>query len=319
MKKHTKIIALLTALVLLLAAGGMQAAAAEDAGQTVNILLLACEGGYPISPLIVSLDFTQKTIKVVNFYFQTQIDAVTKKGESLSMPMNFLLYCDTAEIVKAYENTFGIPIDRYVIFTYAYGNFEPAIQGFDMLTPVTVDIPEELLGTEQYTTINGNMKPLAGVLNREYTLITQAGPNALDAVGIVSYIGAIPDWVWDSGDRYTMMMEDYKYWDAKYQALIEGLRPNIAALDHDAILAFWQHMVADQTTNITEDDITLWSQTLYNFPEDAPYLTIPGFEGVTIQDFDANALVGISGYDVKMFVYDNDAISAMIQAFIGGE
>ncbi|MBN1776770.1 MAG: hypothetical protein JW811_01490 [Clostridiales bacterium] len=318
MKKHTKIIALLTALVLLLAAGGVSAAA-EGAGQTVNILLLACESGYPISPLIVSLDFEQKTVKVVNFYYQTQINAVTKKGESLSMPMNFLLYCDTEEIVKAYENTFGIPIDRYVIFSYTYGNFQPAIQGFDMLTPVIVDIPEELLGNEQYTTINGNMKPLAGVLNREYTLITQAGPNALDAVGIVSYIGAIPDWVWSSGDRFTMMMEDYKYWDAKYRALIEGLRPNIAAFDHDAALAFWQRMVADQATDITGDDIALWSQTLCNFPEDAPYLTIPGFEGVTMQDFDANALTGVYGYDAKMFAYDGDAISAIIRAFIAGE
>ncbi|MFH1879299.1 MAG: hypothetical protein ABIK64_00735 [Bacillota bacterium] len=323
MRKQMKIVTLIMALIVMLTAFGIPTAAAESQTQILNILFLVCEGTgkafTPMMPMIVTLDFEKTSIRVISFYYQTQIDAVTKKGKALSMPMNFLSYCDLPEIVKAYENTFGIPIDRYLVYQYRYGSYEPVVGVFDMLGSVTLDVSGEVLGDEEYTTINGNMKALSKSMKREYTPVTQAGPQALDSLGLIAYYSAIPDRVWASGDRFTMMMEDYKFWDAKNRAVIEALKPIISLMSTGVSHAFLQLITGNQITDITADDIAAWAVIPFNFPDEAPYFTAPGFEGVEMRDFDAGALTGVGGYDAKMLSYDNAAMIAHIREFIYGQ
>lgn len=321
MRKILKTTTMITVFVLLLAACGAPAALAGDAGQTMNVLLLVCEGSggsyYVIQPMILTFDFSENSVRVINFYYQTQVYAVTKKGESLSMPINFFAYCDTAEIVKAFENTYGIPIDRYVI--YQYGNYKTPGAAFELLCPLTLDIPEEWMGDEEYTTFNGTMKAVSKIMHMDYTKVTQPGPQEIGPVGLVSYYATIPDRIWASGDRFTMMMEDYRYWDAKNLAVLEALRPKIAQMDQDAVLAIWSLMTEGQDTNLTGEDIAAWSQIPFRFPDEAFYFTVPGFEGVEMADFDAGALTGVRGYDAKMLVYDNAAMAQKIRDFIYGQ
>ncbi|MFH1879295.1 MAG: hypothetical protein ABIK64_00715 [Bacillota bacterium] len=320
MKKFQKSVTAVAVLIVLLAACGAQAAAAEAETPTVNILLLASEDTgdsfFPIMPMIVSLDLQNRSVKVINFYFQTQIFATAETGEALSVPMSLLPHCEIPEIVKAYENTYGIPIDRYLIYLYEYGSYEPIADVYDLLFPITLDIPEEFLGSAKYTTINGNMKALSKSMKREYTPIEEAGPHALGSVGFLAYYGAIPDRVWESGDRFTMAMEDYKLWDMKNRAVIEGLRPMIALMDGDTVLSFLKLFIKDQTTDITEEDIARWSLAGLNLAVDSPYLTVPGFEGVEMQTGDAGSLKGISEYQLQMLKYDNEAIAQAIHTFL---
>jgi hypothetical protein len=321
MRKILKTTAMITLFVLLLAACGAQAAPAGDAGQTMNLLLLVCEGSgnsyYVIQPMILTFDFLKNSIRVVNFYYQTQIFSVTRKGEALSMPINFFAYCDTAEIVKAFENTYGITVDRYVI--YKYGDYKMPGEAFELLCPLVLDIPEELMGDEEYTTFNGTMKAVSRIMHMDYTKVTQPGPQEIGPVGLVSYYATYPDRIWASGDRFTMMMEDYKYWDAKNLAVLEALKKKIAQMDQESVLTIWSLMTEGQDTNVTGEDIAAWSQIPFRLPDEAFYCTAPGFTGVEMADFDAGALTGVRGYDAKMLVYDNDAMAQKIRDFIYGQ
>jgi len=317
MKKGIRSIALIMAMVLLLSVCGAPARASESAAQHVNVLALLCEGSYVIVPLVLTFDLEKNTVRIINFFYQTQIDAVTKKGSALSMPMTFLGYCEPGEIVKAYENTFGIPIDKYIF--YDYSNYKTVVSAFGLLCPVTLEISDEVMGDEEYSTINGTMKMFAKSLKFEYTPLTQAGIQALDALALLAYLVTIPDRIWESGDRFTMMMEDYAYWDAKERAVIEALRPVISQMDPDAVLAFAQQALEDQETDITQKDLAAMFSAVFTFPQEEPYFTVPGFEGVEMEDFDANALTGVYGYDSKMLVYDNEAMARRIRAFIYGE
>ncbi|MBN1776767.1 MAG: hypothetical protein JW811_01470 [Clostridiales bacterium] len=322
MKKSLKMLSAVTALILLLMACGVPAAA-ESAGDVVNLLILASEdmgnSYFPIMPMILSLNLKTLDARLINFYFQTQIFAVAKNGEEISVPMSLLPNCEVSEIVKAYENTFGIPIDRYLIYVYQYGSYSPIVDVFDMMFPITLDIPEEILGTAQYTTINGNMKSIANTLKRQYSPIEQAGPHELDAVGYLAYYCAIPDYVWGSGDRLSNTLEDYKYWDMKNEAVIEAFRPIIGLMSPDTVAMLIRMLVSGQLTDITEDDIVLWSTAGLNFAADSPYLTVPGFEGVELQGGNIGSLKGISAYQNMMLTYDNEAVKQQIQAFLYGE
>jgi hypothetical protein len=327
MRKLNKSIAIIMALIVLFAVPGAQAAQAGNESQTVNVLVLASENlgktFFPIMPMIISLNLTDHSVKVINFYFRTQIFAVTREAGELSIPMSLLPQCDLPEIVKAYENTYGIKIDRYLIYQYKYGSFEPIADVYDLLFPITLEIPEEFLGNAEYTTMNGNMKSLSKSMHREYTQIAQAGPQELGAVGFLAYYSSIPDRVWESGDPLTMAMEDYKLWDMKNRAVIEGLRPIMARMDSNTVLSFLKLFVKDQITDITEEDMAAWSAAWaaapFSFPVDSPYLTVPGFEGVEIQDGAVGALRGVDAYQCTMLAYDNDAAAQTIQRFIYGE
>ena len=64
----------------------------------------------------------------------------------MSVPINFLSYCDTDEIVKAFENTFGITIDRYLIFKREYESYGTFIDVYNLFCPMTLDVPQEVMG-----------------------------------------------------------------------------------------------------------------------------------------------------------------------------
>jgi hypothetical protein len=321
--KTIKRIAAMTAALVLLFVCGAQAAAADAAGQTVNVLVLASEtmgdSFFPIVPMIVSLDLAKGTVRVVYFYFEAQIFAETQKYGALSIPMSLLSHCEIPEIVRAYENTFGITIDRHLIYRYEYGSYEPAAEMYDLFCPITLDIPEEILGTAKYTTLNGNMKALSKSMKRDYTPVEQAGPQALDTVGFLAYFSSIPDRVWESGDRFTMAMEDYKYWDMKNRAVIEALGPVLEAADPSLVQAFLQLAIRDQITDITVEDIAAWSSAPFRFSADTSYFTVPGFEGVELKDGDAGALPGVDSYQAAMLAYDTETIAASLRAFLNGE
>lgn len=313
----------LTALAVLLAACAVPAASAETADEIGNLLMIAGEDMgntyFPLVIMVFSANFTQKTIKVISFYFETQITAVAKTGETVSIPMSLLPNCETGEIVKAFENTFGIPIDRYLIYTYTYGSYKPIIDVYDRIFPVTIDIPEEILGTAQYTTINGNMKAIAKASKRDYTPIDKAGLHDLDSVGVLAYFSSIPDRISESGDRFTKAMEDYKYWDAKHAALFNGLRPVVGLMSPDTMAMILQMLFSNQATDMTGEDIAKISAAGLNFAADSGYLTVPGFEGVELQAGDKGSLKGINAYQNMMLAYDSEAIRQQIRAFLYGE
>ena len=278
MKKTIRMFALIASVVMLFASCIAQAETKNT--QILNILFLACEGEgetyYPNAPAILTLDFSKQTIRITKFFSQAQIFAETRQLGELSMPMNFLLYCNTDKIVTAYENTFGISIEKYIIFRYQYYTYKPILEGLDILCPVKLDIPDEVLGDQQYTTTNGNMAALAQTTNREYNPITATGVQDLDAMGIVGYVGATPERIWESGDKFTMMLEDYRYRDAIIQEILEALDPVISKLDRNQVEMLWRLLLAGQETNITLDDIDAWSQISFHFPTDNDaYLTVP--------------------------------------------
>lgn len=286
-----------------------------------NILFIACEGSeesfFPIMPFILTMDYNTNSIRFTNFYLSTQIDAVTKKGDKISMPMTFLNQCDTEEIVKAYENTYGIKIDRYIIFKY---DNKKTIEILSELGPIKLFIPEEFLGDKEYTTINGNMEHYGKSLDMEPKPVDESGEQELDSLGLFSFFHTIPERVWESDDRFTNMMEDYRLWDEKNQTVIAALKPLLKLLGEDKVSGLWKLVAQGQDTNITDEDIAKWSKLLVNLPaEKTPYFTVPGFEDVEFADFDAKALTGISGYDVKMLTYDNEKMAEDLQKFINAE
>lgn len=320
--KTAKKLAAVSAAIVLLFACCAQASAAEPGGQTVNVLVLASETAgdsfFPIMPMLVSLDLAGGTVRVVFFYFQTQIFAQSERYGALSIPMSLLPQCEIPEIVGAYEQTFGVSIDRYLIYRYKYGSYAPAAAIYDLFCPITLDISEELMGSAKYTTVNGNMKALSKSMKREYAPVEQAGPQVLDTVGFLAYYAAIPDRVWESNDPFTMAMEDYKLWDQKNRAVVTALGPVLAAADPALVQTFLQLATKEQLTDITADDVAVWSSMSFRFA-DAPYFTVPGFEGVEWKEGDADALPGVDSYQARMLSYDTAALSADLYAFLYGE
>ena len=160
-----------------------------------NLLFIACDGDYPIMPFILTMDYNTGNIRFINFYLSTQINAVTKDGSEVSMPMTFLSHCETPEIVKAYENTYGITIDRYIIFKY---DTEKTIEILNKLGPIKLIIPEEFLGDEEHSSINGNMQYYGESLDMEPKPVDGAGEHELDSLGLFSFFHTIPERVWES-------------------------------------------------------------------------------------------------------------------------
>lgn len=317
-----RIILVLTALAVLLTVC-VPAALAETADDIVNILLIGGEdmgsSYFPLLPLVLSFNLTRQSVKVIYFYYETQIFGTAPSGETVSIPMSLLPNLDTGEVVKAFETTYGIPINRYLIYTYDYGKCTRTLEAFDLLAPLTIDVPGEILGTAQHTTINGNMKALAGANKRDYTAVETAGPQQLDAVGYLAYIFAIPESVWSSGDRLTVAMADYNDADTKNRVAIAALRIVIGMKDEDTIAAFMRKFTEGQETDITEDDIALWSAFSLNLDADNPYMSVPGNEGVALQAGDIGSMTGISSYQNQMLTYDNEAFKQKIHAFLYGE
>jgi hypothetical protein len=318
MKKTIRSVTIITALAVLLAACGAQAA-----GQTVNILLLDSEtedgGFYMTIPLIVSLDFANHSIRVVHIHNMTEIRAVTREKGELKIPVNALSHCEYSEIVNAFENAFGVTIDRYVNYRFVYGDFGPTLKLMGAFCPITLDIPEELTGDKKYVTVNGYMAEITSYLGTDFTPIMQAGPQELDALSLTAYFGAMPDRLWKSGDQFTMVMEEYKYNDMKYRAVIEGMKTKIAQMDQAEVLAFWHVLTDGQDTDVTAKDIAAWSAVSFNFIDDAPYLTVPGFEGVEMTASEASSLPGAGNHHSMMLSYDTAAAAQAVQAFLGGE
>ena len=143
--------------------------------------------------MVVSMNLTTQNAKVITFYYETQITAIAANGNTVSISMAMLPNCENEEIANAFTSTFGIPIDRYLIYVYEYGSYQPLLSVLDLLSPVSLEVPEELLGTAQYSTINGYMKTIASANGRTYTPIESAGIYELDAVGFLGYNNAIPD------------------------------------------------------------------------------------------------------------------------------
>ena len=226
-----KLITAVIVLALLLSVCGAQAAETETTAQHENVLLLLCDGSYVIGPLILTFDWEKGTVRIIHFCYQAQINAVTKKGEAMDMPITFLLYCEPDEIVKAFETACGIPIEKYIIFDYSA--YQSVIDAFEALGPVTLEVPSEMMGDEEYSSVNGNMRVFANAVNAVYAPLKQAGVQALDELAFLSYIATTPDRIWESGDRFTMMMADYQYQVWKMQAMIEAFRPVISRLDPD--------------------------------------------------------------------------------------
>lgn len=319
-----RLILILTALaVLTTAAPAALAEAADSANDIRNMLVIAGEdmgdGYFPLLVLVFSADFTEKTIKVINFYYTTQVNAVAKNGEAVSIPMSLLPVCDDTEIVKAFENTFGIPIERYLIYVYKSNSYEPFLDVFDQVDPITVDIPEEVLGTAQHSTVNGNMKAIAGASKREYTPIQSAGLQELNGVGILSYYTAIPARIWASGDTFTNVMEDYKYWDNKNAVLFSALRAIIGMMGPDASAAILRTLLTGQDTDMTDEQIAIISGAGLNFAPGVCYMTVPGFEGVEMVVGDTGTLKGVSTFQKQMLTYDSEAIRQQIHTFLYGD
>lgn len=323
MKKKIRSVTVITALMVLLAACGAQAASAEDAGQTVNILLMDSEtdgdGFFITIPVIVSLDFANHSIRAVHIHNMSQIAAVTREKGELSIPINALSHCEYPEIINAFKNAFGVTIDRYVNYQFVYGDFEPTLKLMGAFCPITLDIPEELTGDKKFVTINGYMQEIVGYLGTDYTPIAQAGPQVLDALSLTAYFGAAPARLWESGDQFTMVMEEYKYNDMKYRAVIGGMKVKIAQMDQAEVLAFWHVLTDGQDTDVTAEDIAAWSAVPFNFIDDEPYLTVPGFEGVEMAASEASSLPGVSNYQAKMLVYDMDEAARRVRDFLSGE
>ena len=323
MKKMIRSITIIAALAVLLSAFGIQAVAADTA-ETVNILAIGSEREgdtfYPTMPMIISLDFATGSVRIVYFHYATQIMAVTRDAGALSIPMKALSYCDYSEIVKAFENAFGIKIDRYMNFQFVYGDHENVFLFLNALCPLTLDIPAELLGDTKYTSVNWYMGELTRGLDIEYTKLTEMTTQTMDAIGLGAYICAAPDRLWKSGDQFTMMMEEYKYQDVKYRAIIEALKSNIAQMDRDAVLAIWRLLLDGQETDITAEDIAAWSEAGLNFIGDTPpLLTVPGFEGVEMVESEAKSVLGVRSYYAQMLVYDTAAAAQRVQEFLSGE
>jgi len=323
-KLWTRALILACALALLpvgCAALSPRAARAETAAartaDTETILFLICEGTgnsfYPIMPFLLTADRDTGECRFTHFYYMTRIEAVTKKGETVSMPMSFLSYCDTTEIVKAYENTFGIRIDRYLIYKYDY---QQVLDLLDTLCPVTVDVPEEFMGDAEYSTINGNMKAFARQFGREAVPLEHAGEQTLDSLGLFSYFHTIPDRVW-AGDRFDNLMEDYRLWDQKNRTMIAVFKSLAGLMGEDAVAAAFRLMTDGQDTNLTDGDIAAWSAMIANQPEGMmPYFTFPGYDGVEMQDFNAKALTGTAGYDAKMLACGDETTAEALRAFL---
>ena len=104
----------------------------------------------------------------------------------------------------------------------------------------------------------------------------------------------------------------------KNVAVIEALRPIIGLMTPDTVAMLMQMLVADQQTDITQKDIALWSAAGLNLDADAPYLTVPGFEGIDLVTGDIGSLSGISAYQNKMLSYDSEAIKQQIREFLYG-
>lgn len=312
----------LTALVILFLTIVAPAATVADSGQTVNILILVGDGTSgtfnPIAPFILSLDGSSQTARVIGFSISTRIAAVTREAGETSISMGYLSHCETGEIVKAYETTFGIPIDRYLFLAYQYGSFESLVGALDMLCPVTLDIPEILMGDTQFTTVNGNMPMFAEAMNREYTLVAGAQAQELDTVGFISYFAAAPSININTVDWIVYPMDSYRLWDMKCQAALKAFIPRISRMDQAEVLAFWTLITDGQDTDITADDIGRWSAIPYSFPADC-YLSVPGFENAKAQEFDASAFTSYNFFPQMLLAYDSEAVISQIHTFISGE
>ncbi len=323
MQKIMRTIALITALAALLAACGVQAALAAHAGQTVNILLMDSEtegdGFFIAIPVIVSLDLSKHSIRAVHIHNMSQISAVTREKGELTIPVNALSHCEYSEIVKAFENAFGVAIDRYINYQFVYGDFEPTLKLMGAFCPITLDIPEELTGDKKYVTVNGYMKEITGYLGTDFPPVTQAGPQVLDALQLTAYFGAMPERLWKSGDQFTMVMEEYKYNDWKYRSVVEAMKTNIARMDQAEVLAFWHVLTDGQDTDVTAEDIAAWSAIPFNFTDAEPYITVPGFEGVEMVKSGAASLPGVGSNQAQMLVYDTGAAARRVKDFLSGQ
>lgn len=322
MKKTCIALLAATALAMLFGGIGGQTATADDGGDIINILIIVGDetGGafHPIAPLAVSLDFGRRTVKVINFCIDTRILAVTREIGEAEISMAYLSHCDTEEIVRAYENTFGLHIDRYLLLGYQYGSFAQLVGALDMLCPVTLDIPEILLGNTPFSTVNGNMPMFAGELNREYTLLTGAQAQELDTVGLIAYFAAAPAIDIGTVDWNSYPIESYRLWDAKCRAVLEAVKPAVAQMGREDALAFWTLITQGHETNLTGEDIARWSEVAFTFP-DACYLSVPGLEDARAQEFDASAFTSFNLFAQMMLVYDDAAVALRVQAFISGE
>ena len=319
MIKINRIVTLVTALALLIMACGGPAAAE---GQTVNILVLASQIGndafFPTAAAIVSLHTSEQTVKLISFCIQTQVTAVTRDAGAMSVPINFLSYCDTDEIVKAFENTFGITIDRYLIFKREYESYGTFIDVYNLFCPVTLDIPQEVMGDGEYSPINWQLQSIADVLGVDYAPVTQTGTQELDAMKVISYIAAYPAIDWDNVDWIAGTMEDYILWDFKVRAMLAAAKPKAAQMDSDAVRTLCTLITDGQETDITADDIAAWSQIPFAFADDA-YLTVPGFESAEVRDFDASPLTEPGMFGHRIMAYDSGAITESIQNFVYGQ
>ena len=104
---------------------------------------------YPAAINIITLDSGECKVRVVNFDMGMPIYADTPQAGEGYIPMSFLWTCEPDAIVSAFETTYGIAIDRYLFLSYEYGSFEPMVSLLDILCPITLDIPQELMGDTQ--------------------------------------------------------------------------------------------------------------------------------------------------------------------------
>ena len=100
-----RIMLVLTALAVLLTVC-VPAALAETADDIVNILLIGGEdmgsSYFPLLPLVLSFNLTRQSVKVIYFYYETQIFGTAPSGETVSIPMSLLPNLDTGEVVTAF-------------------------------------------------------------------------------------------------------------------------------------------------------------------------------------------------------------------------
>ena len=273
---------------------------------------------YPTAAAIISLNSEEQTIKVVNFCMQTQITAVTRQAGEMFVPLNFLRFCDVDEIVGAFETTFGIMIDRYLIYRREYDDYKTFFDLYSLFSPMTLDIPETIIGDEAYSPINEYLGLIAGSLGVDYAPIERAGTQELDAMKAISYVSAYPAIDWENMDWIAGTMEDYAIWDSKVRAVLGAVKPMVAHMDSGWLSTFCTLATDGQETNITADDIAAWSGIPFVFAEEA-YLTVPGFEGSEVREFDSTALTDPGLFGVRIMVYDTEAAAASIREYIAGQ
>jgi len=281
----------------------------------VNVLIIACEGkenSFPLNFFLITVDNNTNEVRFTNFFYETQIDAVTTEGEPVSIPMYKLTeLCDMEGIIDAFENMYGIAVDKYLI--YRYDN-NMIIDIFKHMCPITVDIPEEYIGSGEGT-LKKSMERYSDSTGEEITPVDAAGEQELGPLALLSYFHTIPEWVYASEDDLTRKMEDYKYWDAKNEYALSVYKPVFELMGEQALTALGQSIMEGQDTNITDDDIAAWAKRLTELPDGkTPYLTIPGFEDIGLEKFEGDPMGS-----TMMLTYDKAEAAEKVQAFVNGE